>query len=66
MKTKIEIIMEQKGFSKSKLSRDSKVALSYLHEILKRKKSPTMRTLEKLAKALGVSIVDLLDDKKAG
>jgi transcriptional regulator with XRE-family HTH domain len=62
--TKLESILKQKGFSKTKLSRDSGVALSYIHEIINGKKSPTMRTLEKLAKGLGVKVADLIGEPK--
>lgn len=62
--TKLEAILKQKGISKTKLSRDSGVALSYIHEIIKEQKSPTMRTLERLAKGLGVKVTELIEEPK--
>jgi len=62
LKTKLEAMMDEKGMSKTDLSKKSKVSLSYIHEITKRQKSPTVRTLGKLATALGVPVSALLDE----
>jgi len=53
--------METKGVSTSRLSGLSGLSETYIRLLLSERKSPTLRTLEKLAAALGVSVVDLLD-----
>ena len=57
---RVQEIRESKGMSKSELARRSKLALSYINSIESGEKSPTVRTLEKIAAALEVSISDLI------
>lgn len=59
--SRLREIREQKGLTKVELSRRSGVALSYIHSIENDEKSPTVRTLNKLALALGVHPGELLD-----
>ena len=62
MKHRVQVVREQQGLSKSELSRKSGVALSFINYIEAGQKSPTLRTLEKLALAMGVSVTELLED----
>jgi transcriptional regulator with XRE-family HTH domain len=64
MNVRIQTIRESKGVSRAELARKSKVALSHLNSIESGEKSPTIRILEKIAKALEVPITDLLDNKQ--
>ncbi|MQL53624.1 helix-turn-helix domain-containing protein [Desulfofundulus thermobenzoicus] len=63
--TKLQQIRQQRGMSVTELARKSKVAYSYIYEIEQGSKSPTIRTLQKLAVALGVKVSDLLDEELA-
>ncbi|MDN5348435.1 MAG: hypothetical protein PWP65_2000 [Clostridia bacterium] len=65
MITRLQTIRQQMGISVAGLAKKAKVACSYIYEIEQGTKSPTVRTLEKLASALGVSVADLLDEDKA-
>ena len=56
-------IRKAKQMSRRALSMKSGVALSFVNAIESGQKSPTVRTLEKLAAALGVPVSELLDDK---
>ena len=58
---RLKQIMETKGVSASRLSGLSGLSETYIRLLLAERKSPTLRTLEKLAAALGVSVIDLLD-----
>ena len=53
-------IRKQKGLSLRKLSSLSGVAWQVIHRIEQGKVSPTIRTLEKLADALGCTVRDLI------
>lgn len=59
---RLKKVMEVKNVSVSKLARLSGLSESYIRLLLAGKKSPTIRTLEKLATALEVTIRDLLDE----
>ncbi|MCL5780438.1 MAG: helix-turn-helix domain-containing protein [Firmicutes bacterium] len=61
MKNRVQAVREEKGLSKSELARRSGVALSFINYIETGQKSPTLRTLEKLAKAMDVPVTELLD-----
>lgn len=61
MKHKLQQVREQQGMSKSELSRKSGVALSFINYIEAGTKSPTLRTLGKLAAALNVPVASLID-----
>lgn len=60
----IEKFMNDKGLSKKDLSKKSGVALSFINYIIEGEKSPTLRTVEKLADALGVTVAELLTDQQ--
>jgi transcriptional regulator with XRE-family HTH domain len=60
--TRLQKIRQQRSMSVTELAKKSKVAYSYIYEIEQGSKSPTVRTLQKLATALGVSVADLLDE----
>jgi len=60
MPTRVQLVREKKGISRSELARKSGVALSFLNYIEADTKSPTVRTLEKLAKVLGVPVTELI------
>lgn len=59
---KIAILRKSLGMSKRELARRSGIALSYLHELEKGGKSPTLHTLERLCGALGANLKMLLDN----
>ncbi|WP_083585614.1 helix-turn-helix domain-containing protein [Clostridium kluyveri] len=62
-KYKIIKIIDAKGWSKYKLAKESGLAHSTLHDILSGKNAgPTIRTLQKLANALDVSVNDFFDE----
>jgi len=63
---KLQKIREDRGMSRTELSKKSGVSLSFINYIEAGDKSPTLRTLEKLAAALGVTVGELLDTQKAG
>jgi transcriptional regulator with XRE-family HTH domain len=60
MPTRVQLVREQKGISRAELARKSGVALSFLNYIEADIKSPTVRTLEKLAKVLDVPVKELI------
>ncbi len=58
---RVKEIAQQKGFSRGKLSRAADVDTNTLKRVYDDPNySPTVATLEKLAKALGVKIADLI------
>lgn len=58
---KIRIILKKKGLSQEELAFESKTDYSYLNEIEAGKRNPSVKRLEKLAKALKVSVKELFD-----
>lgn len=60
---KIKTLREQKNMSQHSLANLAGVAQSSIHYIETGQKSPTVKLLEKIAVALNVSIVELLDKK---
>lgn len=60
--SKIEIIRSGQGLSQFQLAKMSGVAQSTISDIERGNISPTVGTIRKLAKALGVPISALLDD----
>lgn len=63
-KLRVKEIAEQKGMTMGKLSRASDVDANTLRRVYyDADYSPTLFTLEKLAKALGVKIADLIDEE---
>jgi transcriptional regulator with XRE-family HTH domain len=62
-KLRVKEIAQQKGISMGKLSRSSDVDMNTLGRVYHDPDySPTLFTLEKLARALGVKIADLIDE----
>lgn len=66
MGNKIRQVRLERGIAKRELARRAHVALSYLHDLESGRKSPTIRTLTKLASALDVPVTALLEDDAAG
>ena len=62
---RIKELRMERGIAKRELARRAGVALSYLHEIERGNKSPTVRTLTKLASALDVPLAALLEPSSA-
>jgi DNA-binding Xre family transcriptional regulator len=62
-KLRVKEIAKQKGISMGKLSRSADVDMNTLRRVYDDLNySPTLATLEKLAKALGVKIADLIEE----
>ncbi len=55
-----------KGWSQSRLARESKVSQTYISELEAGKWSPNLSVLRKLAAALEVKVSALLDDEVEG
>lgn len=62
---KLLTIRESRGLSQSQLAERAGLSVTYIKILEEGKKSPTVRTLEKLAAALGISVADLLIDDQA-
>jgi transcriptional regulator with XRE-family HTH domain len=58
----LQRIRKSRGLSRYALGRRAGVAHSFIAAIEDGQKSPTFRTLEKLAGALGVSVAELVGD----
>lgn len=61
MKLNLTELREARGWSKSELARRSGIAVSHISNIEYGLKDPSATVLCKLAKALDVSVADLLD-----
>jgi DNA-binding Xre family transcriptional regulator len=62
-KLRVKEVAKEKGISMGKLSRAADVDMNTLRRVYDDTKySPTLATLEKLAKALGVKIADLIEE----
>jgi transcriptional regulator with XRE-family HTH domain len=61
---RINELMVARGWTLIRLADFSGIARGYLSNVLARQKSPTVRTLSKIAKALHVEVVDLLDPRR--
>jgi len=55
-------LAKKQGRSINMLADFAGISRGYLSTILRRKKSPTLRTLEKIALALEVEVIDLFRD----
>ncbi len=65
-KLRVKEVAKEKGISMGKLSRAADVDMNTLRRVYDDTKySPTLATLEKLAKALGVKIADLIEENEA-
>lgn len=63
-KDNIESLMNENGWTKYRLAKEANLGQSTVHEILSgKKKTPSAVTLQKLAKALGVSVNAFFDDE---
>jgi DNA-binding Xre family transcriptional regulator len=63
-RTKIREIAESKNFNASSLSRRADLAYGTVHQLWNDpSRDVSLRTLEKLATALGVTVVDLIEDE---
>ena len=63
VRLRVKEVAQQKGISQGKLSRSSDVDIKTLQKIYRYPTSiVTTETLDKLAKALGVSVRDLIED----
>jgi DNA-binding Xre family transcriptional regulator len=61
VRLRVKEVAQQKGFSRGKLSRAADVDINTLKRVYDDPNySPTLATLEKLARALGVKIADLI------
>jgi transcriptional regulator with XRE-family HTH domain len=62
IRIRLKEVLQEKGMSMSMLSHKSEVSFSTISRIINdRNYSPTLNTLEKLAKALNVEISDLYE-----
>lgn len=59
---KLKRLRMERKWSQNELSRRSGVSQSFINDLEAGTKQPTVKTLSKLAKALGVSISELLDE----
>lgn len=59
---KIKQLRLARSLSQYRLAKLAGVAQSFIHEVESGQKSPTVRTLAKLAGALGVTVARLVDD----
>lgn len=55
---RLKQLRKERGFSQYSLSKKSNVSQAFISSIEKGKKSPTVNSLEKLCKALGVSLAE--------
>lgn len=61
---KIRKLRTQYGLSQAELGRAAKVAQSHISYIERGKKSPTLKVLHRIAKALDVPIETILEEEK--
>ena len=64
--TTIEKVRREKGLTQEAASKKALMPLSSWCKVEKKKVSPTIKTLKKMAKALGVSIHSLIEDDGGG
>ena len=57
---KIKKLRLEKGWSQERLAKEAGLAQSFIHAVETGKKSPTMRSLRKIARALEVPIEELI------
>ncbi|HMM22076.1 MAG TPA: helix-turn-helix transcriptional regulator [Selenomonadales bacterium] len=63
---KLAALRKAKKWTQEKLEAESKVSQGHISALERGIKQPTLPVLKRLAAALGVSIVDLLDEADAG
>lgn len=59
----VRVFRKKFSMNQVDLANKSGLSQSYICEIEKGVREPTLRTLKRLASALGVRVIDLLDDK---
>lgn len=57
----LKALRVKKGWSQSRLARESGVSQTYISELEAGKSAPTVPVVQKLARALGVPVQDLID-----
>jgi transcriptional regulator with XRE-family HTH domain len=62
MRVRLQAVRQEKRITRAELARRAKVSPSFIHSIEVGQKSPTLRTLEKLAAALDVPVTMLIED----
>ncbi len=60
---KIRRLREQQGLSQQELADRADVAKSTIYEAETARRTPKLKTLEKIATALGVSVAELLEGR---
>lgn len=65
MKLRLKEILTKKGMKQVTLAERVGVEKGYVSELVSGKKVPSIPTLEKIADALGVSIIDLITDDRS-
>lgn len=61
---KLKQLRKEKAFTQIELSERSGLSQSFIHDLETGKKDPTLKTLHKLAIALGVPVSTLLEDEE--
>jgi transcriptional regulator with XRE-family HTH domain len=61
MATRIKSLRERRGMTQEQLAEKAGVSRTYLARLETARQDPTLSTLEKLAKALGVKVGTLLE-----
>ena len=61
MAVKIKAIRERRGLTQEQLAEKAGIGRSYLARLETARQDPTLSTLEKIAKALGVKISKLIE-----
>ena len=56
---RVAFLRKQKGWSQEDLALESGIATSYLCEVEKGKRNPTLNVINRLAKAFGIKIEEL-------
>ncbi len=67
VRVKKELIQElrvKKGLSREELARQAGITRQFMTEIEKGVKSPSLRTLAKIAAALGINTTDLFEEER--
>ena len=59
---RLKRLREAKGWTQTRLARESGVSQTYISELEAGKSIPTIVIAQKLARALGVPLADLVDD----